>query len=142
MERKFDTNYRVAVEWCNNNYVMCNNIPEIDSSIFDNMRFSDYDEETDEYTEIYQWFITDCSEWDVKYLEETFGLLFTYSDLLGCYILCVDHYGTSWDYVYCATSNEYAARELGQRKSDPATYTKKVATEPCPADMQTPQSNY
>jgi hypothetical protein len=27
------------------------------------------------------------------------GLLFTYSDLLDCDVLCVDHWGTSWDYV-------------------------------------------
>ena len=93
---------------------MCNNIVEIDNSIFDNMRFSLYDEETHESDEIYLWFISDCSDSDVKYLEETFGLLFTYSDLLECYILCVNHYGTSWNYVYCDTTNEYAKRELGE----------------------------
>ena len=70
-------------------------------SVYDNMRFQDYDEETDSYTEIYQWFISDCSEDDVEYLERNFGLLFTYSDLLDKYILCVDHFGTSWDYVHC-----------------------------------------
>ena len=37
-------------------------------------------------------------------------------DLLDCYILCVNHYGTSWDYVYCDTTNEYAKRELGEDK--------------------------
>lgn len=114
--KKYGTNYRVAVHWLNNSYVMCNNIAEIDDSIFDNMRFSFYDEETNEYIEIYQWFVSDCSDSDVEYLEETFGLLFTYSDLLDCYILCVNHYGTSWDYVYCDTTNEYAKRELGEDK--------------------------
>lgn len=114
--KKYETNYRVAVHWCNNALIMCNHIGEIDESIYDNMRFSLYDDETGECKDIYQWFITDCTDSDVEYLEDTFGLLFTYSELLECYILCVDHYGTAWDYVYCETTNEYAQRELGQYK--------------------------
>lgn len=120
MEKKFGTNYRVATKWLGNSYVLCNNIVTIDPSVIDNARFSWYcNEDTfydGEQREIYQWFISDASEDDVNYLEETFGLLFSYSDLLDCYILCVDHYGTSWDYVYCETSNEYAKRELGEGK--------------------------
>lgn len=116
METKYGTNYKVAVHWLGNNLILCNDIYKVDESVLENMRFSTYDEETGEYTEIYQWFLTDCSESDVKYLEETFGLLFTYSERLDLYVLCVDHYGTSWDYVYCETTNEYAARELGQNK--------------------------
>lgn len=106
---KYGTNYRVAVHWLNNSYVMCNNIPEVDNTIYDNLRF-----ELDGTIVIYQWYITDASKSDVEYLEEHFGLLFTYSELLDCFILCVDHYGTSWNYVYCDTTNEYAKRELGE----------------------------
>ena len=101
VKKPFYTTYREAVHWCNNNIILCNNIQELDQSIYDNMRFNSYDEENDQYTEIFQWFITDCSEGDVEYLEKNFGLLFTYSDMLNKYILCVDHYGTSWDYVAC-----------------------------------------
>ena len=97
----FYTTYAEAITWLRNSYILCNNIVDIDQSVYDNMRFSDYDEETDSYTEIYQWFITDCNEDDVEYLEKHFGLLFTYSDKLDCFILCVDHFGTSWDYVPC-----------------------------------------
>lgn len=99
--KTFYTTYKEAVNWLHNDFVLCNNISEVDESIYDNMRFSDYDEENDSYIEIYQWFITDCNESDVEYLEKHFGLLFTYSDKLDCYILCVDHFGTSWDYVAC-----------------------------------------
>ena len=95
---------------------MFNHIGEVDSEIYDNMRFSPEDEETGEYREVYQWFITDCSEFDVCFLEEHFGLLFTYSPLLDCYILAVDHCGTAWDYVFCRTDLEQAARELGEEK--------------------------
>lgn len=117
MEAKtYGTNYRVATQWMNNSYILCNDIVEKDPSVIDNARFAWDDEETGEMTDIYQWFLSDCSDDDVRYLEDTFGLLFSYSDLLGLYILCVDHYGTSWDYVYCETTNEYAARELGESK--------------------------
>lgn len=93
---KKTTTYLKAVDWCHNHRVLCNNIAEKDPSVYDNARFS-----WDEDTEIYQWYLTDCSEWDVEYLEKRFGLLFTYSDLLDVYVLCVDHWGTSWDYVPC-----------------------------------------
>lgn len=113
---KYTTNYKVATSWLHNSLILCNNIVEKDLSVYDNMRFSNYDEEDDTYTDIYQWFLTDCSESDVEYLEEHFGLLFSYSDLLGLYILCVDHYGTGWDYVSCDTDLEYAACGLGESR--------------------------
>lgn len=97
----FYTTYSEAVNWLHNDFVLCNNIVNVDETIYENMRFSDYDEENDSYTEIYQWFISDCNQSDVEYLEKNFGLLFTYSDKLDCFILCVNHFGTSWDYVPC-----------------------------------------
>jgi hypothetical protein len=116
MEAKtYGTNYRVATQWRNNSLILCNDIVEKDPSVIDNALFAWDDEETGE-VDIYQWFLTDCSHDDVMYLKETFGLLFTYSDLLDLYILCVAHYGTAWDYVYCETTNEYAARKLGESK--------------------------
>ena len=117
MEAKtYGTNYRVATQWCNNSLILCNQIPDLDPSVYENMHFALEDEETGEMTEIYPWVLTDCSNDEVNYLEKTFGLLFTYSDLLDLYILCVPHWGTAWDYVYCETINPYAARELGESK--------------------------
>lgn len=84
--KTYKTNYSVAVNWCNNALILCNNITEIDPSIYDNMRFELFDEEDGTQKDIYQWFITDCTDDDVEYLEKTFGLLFTYSDLLDKYI--------------------------------------------------------
>lgn len=108
---KYMTTYRTAVEWLNTNLVLCNRLPEIDSTIWENMR-QGFDEET----EIFQWYITDASDTDVDWLEEHFGLLFTYSELLECWILCVDHYGTSWDYVMTTTDIQQAERKEGQGK--------------------------
>ena len=77
METKenFYTTYAEAVNWLNNNLVLCNNITQIDDSIWDNMEFDYYDEETDSYEEIYQWYITDCSQSDVEYLKKYFDSL-------------------------------------------------------------------
>lgn len=99
-KKEFYTSYSKAVDWLHNNYVLCNNIADIDMTVYDNMRFDYYDEDGESY-EIYQWYITDASQSDVEYLEKHFGLLFTYSDMLDCFILCVDHFGTSWDYIPC-----------------------------------------
>lgn len=88
------TNYYTAVGWIDNK-VLCNSLPEIDQSVYDNMRFMLEDEDENQRY-IYQWFITDCNKSDVEYLEKSFGLLFTYSDILDCWVLCVDHIGTPW----------------------------------------------
>ncbi len=127
MEKKFRTNYQVATNWLNNALILCNNIIEIDNSVYENQRFSlwvnwetgeecDADDDKAREREIYQWYLTDCSEGDVEFLEEHFGLLFTYSDLLDMYVLCVDHFGTGWDHVEWDTDLENAARKLGEKK--------------------------
>lgn len=118
----FGTNFSVAVHWCNNHYILCNDIPEIDPDIweqvFDKFRDEATHPEDEDYSlpEIYQWYFSDCSESDAEYLEEHFGIHMLYSERFDLFILPVTHYGTAWDYVYWTTDNEYAKRELGERK--------------------------
>ena len=152
MKKIYHTNYSVAVNWCHNALVLCNNIPNIDDSVWDNFEpvndlgyEPEYDEDGneinpkcpecgaemeqrgpnmvcsecdygDDQVEIYQWYITDCSKWDMEYLRDTFGLLFTYSDMLDCYILRVTHFGTGWDYVDWHTTNPNAECKCGEKK--------------------------
>lgn len=100
------TTYKKAVHWLHNNLILCNNIIEIDPSVLENARWDWYDED-DNYTEIFQWYITDCSDSDIEFFNEYFpSLLFAYSTMLDCWILAVDHYGTSWDSVPCETNLE------------------------------------
>lgn len=87
--------YADAVKRFNNSLILCNNISELDTTIWDNMLFSLEDEDGNT-REIMQYYITDCTREDVEYLSQWYGLLFTYSELLDCFILCVDHWGTSW----------------------------------------------
>lgn len=121
MKRVYTT-YSKAVDWCGNNIVLCNNVPDIDESVWDNFE-GNYIEnkgtEDERYREIYQWYITDCSQGDVEWLIKNFDLIFTYSEKLDCYILCVDHCGTSWSYVAC----EVKTKEMQERiKQDKLTY--------------------
>lgn len=92
-------NYLDAVNYFNNHRVLCNNMMQLDAeSWFDNLRGDWYNEDGD-MPEIYQTYITDCSEDDARYLCDWFGLLFYYSETLEAFILCVPHYGTHWSGV-------------------------------------------
>ena len=103
------TTFNIATHWIDGGLVLCNNIAEIDESIWGNERFSTEDEEGNQ-VEIFQYFLTSWSESDVEWLEKAFGLLFTYSDKLNCFVLCVDHWGTMWDSVPCEVLNEEWAK--------------------------------
>lgn len=96
---KTANNYLDAVNYFNNHRVLCNNAMRLDSETwFDNL-WGNWDCEEGEMPEIYQTYITDCSEDDVKYLCDWFGLLFYYSETLEAFILCVPHWGTHWSGV-------------------------------------------
>ena len=109
--------YRTIVERFIGDIVLCNNIVDVDSSVYDNLEietkyYNENDEEIteDEYfendnaycddsvPEIYQFYLCNVSEWAAKELKEM-EIILSYSDKLGCDVLCVDHWGTSWDYV-------------------------------------------
>ena len=77
--------------------VLCNNIADADPTIWDNINF-ELEDENGEYIEIYQYFLCNIDEYTAERLKD-YGILLSYSDLLGCDVLMVDHWGTSWDYV-------------------------------------------
>lgn len=106
------TNYKTASHWLNGSLILCNEIQN-ESDFWENCRFNLFDEE-DNQVDIYQTYLTNYSLDDVEFLEEHFGLLFSYSDKLDLFVLCVDHYGTCWDYVHCYTDLEAAVKELGE----------------------------
>lgn len=106
------TNYRTAAHWLNGSLILCNEIQN-EEYFLENCRFNLFDE-NDNPVDIFQTYLTNYSLDDVRFLEDHFGLLFSYSDKLDLFVLCVDHYGTSWDYVYCSTDLENAVRKLGE----------------------------
>ena len=111
--------YRTIVEYFIGDIVLCNNIVNIDESVYENMNleineryYNENDEEIteEEYfendnaycdnstPEIYQYYLCNINEWEAKELKEM-GIILSYSDKLDCDVLCVDHFGTRWDYV-------------------------------------------
>ena len=67
-----------------------------DIGYWDIVSGSDYDEETDEYTDIYQYYIV--SDNAVEILQEANEIVY-YNEELDMYVWGVTHWGTSWDYV-------------------------------------------
>ena len=110
--------YRTIVDYFIGNIVLCNNIIDIDTSVYDNMengcwyrnRFTneeatqeDYNNDNEdiielEYKDIYQYYLCNLSDYEKQQCLKA-GLIISYSDILECDVLCVDHFGTSWDYV-------------------------------------------
>lgn len=58
---------------------------------------SDYDEENDEYTEVFQWFIV--SDSGARMIQDYTDEILYYHEELDIYLWGVTHWGTSWDYV-------------------------------------------
>ena len=95
----------------NSGLILCNNIPQVDEYLFDNIEngsfITYYDEKGDECDEenaveqcendIFQWYIIDNST--AERLKRSTKELIFYSEKLDVYVLGVTHYGTAWDYV-------------------------------------------
>ena len=91
--------YYSAVHWNEGSLILFNEIHEIDPD------FNEYEEmqedEEGNYPDIYQYFLTSWNANYVYWLRSRFpNLIIAYSDKLNMWILCVDHFGTSWDYVW------------------------------------------
>lgn len=93
--------YKRLVERYVGDIVLCNNITDVDDGIWDNVDESNLiDEDGDEMNdlEIYQYYLCNVGEWEKEQLKGT-GVILSYSDVLDCDVLMVQHFGTSWDYV-------------------------------------------
>lgn len=93
--------YKRLVDRYVGDIVLCNNITEVDDEIWDNVDESNLiDEDGDEMNdlEIYQYYLCNVGEWQKEQLKGT-GVILSYSKVLDCDVLMVQHWGTSWDYV-------------------------------------------
>lgn len=104
--------YKSIVNWLVGDLLLCNNIAEIDLSIWDNLQFN-LEDEDGEQVDIYQYFLCDLTEWEREKAKEC-GLLLSYSDLLDLDVLCVDHFGTGWSYVLTGVEIVESFEELNE----------------------------
>lgn len=98
----YQIDYRAAIEWCNNKYIQpFAEMYEIDPQIWEDGERRGAWEENPVDNEIFQILLSDCSDDDVKFLTDHFpDLLFIHGVKIDNWFLCVDHFGTAWDYVY------------------------------------------
>ena len=98
-KRTGKASYKTIIDRFINDLVLCNNLPDVDDSIWDNIQVGEIEEDT----EIYQYYVCNLNQWDIDSLkeltEDNNDVIISYSDLLECNALMVDHWGTSWDYV-------------------------------------------
>lgn len=113
-QKTYATTYAVAASWAGCTTILCNEIACLDEELmyYDTIGY-DCDEETEEYPEIYQYYLTNCSKDLCEFLNEHFGLMFAYSEKLDLWVLLVDHCGTGWDFVEIDTDLPAAAAPLG-----------------------------
>lgn len=77
--------------------ILNNNIVEAAIGYWSLVSGSDYDEETDEYYDIYQYYI--ITEQGYEFLAEHTDEIVFYNEKLDIYVWGITHFGTSWDYV-------------------------------------------
>ena len=93
--------YRRLINRISNGIWLFNNAPKLSNYDFEYEVNSDYDEETDEYTDIYQYYLIDIDNYMIEKLNDLGckDVIIAWSETLEEYVLMVDHFGTSWDYV-------------------------------------------
>lgn len=137
MEKKKEFNlidYRTAIRVCTrgNGIILCNDVTRVVSIDYEsygepqNLEIA-WDEEhwkrglSEEEREdfimpdIYQYYLTSMDKYMVDRAVEDFPeLIFMYSDALDLWVLCVPHWGTSWDGINTETT--LTEEEIGNLK--------------------------
>ena len=91
--------YATLCKLCFTDMILCNDITAVDESIYDNLEWQPDEEDSDdwEWPEIYQFYLVNTDNYFFEEYKENF--MMSYSDKLGLWVLCVDHFGTSWKYI-------------------------------------------
>ena len=93
--------YRRLINRISNDIWLFNNAPKLSGYDFEFEIGSDYDEETGDYIEFYQYYLIDINPYMIEKLQKLKckDIVIAWSEKLEEYVLMVDHFGTSWDYV-------------------------------------------
>lgn len=92
---------KIIDEYCLNDDVLedCEDIEDIKEALKGAL------DDNIELPEIFQYYLTGCNDDDIHYNREYLknALSFVYFEKLDLYVLCVYHWGTSWNYVHGVT---------------------------------------
>lgn len=93
--------YRRLINRISNSIWLFNKAPELSNYEFDFEIGTDYDEENNEYLDIYQYYLIDINSYMIEKLQElnVQDVIIAWSEKLEEYVLFVTHFGTSWDYI-------------------------------------------
>lgn len=93
-----------------NNDIICRTM---DIGYWEVVNGCEYDDETDEYVEVFQYYIID--DYGAQLLQDMTDEIVWYNEALDMYVWGVTHYGTSWDYVLtdikCNVGYDYKGEE-------------------------------
>ena len=86
--------YKRIIDRYISDLVLSNEVANLEpyEELYDNMQ-NGYED-----MEIYQYYVCNLTEFEKEKLLE-YGIILSYSNVLDVDVLCVDHFGTSWDYV-------------------------------------------
>lgn len=104
-QKSYSTTYLVATSYLGGSLVRANNIQGVQSllSFSDSIGY-EIDDETDEYPEVFEYYLTTYTREACEFLNSHFSrIMFAYSDALGVWVLLVPHVGASWDSVKIST---------------------------------------
>lgn len=78
-----------------------NNAPKLSDYDFEFEVGSDYNQENDDYIDIYQYYLIDINSYMIEKLRDLDckDVIIAWSEKLEEYVLMVDHFGVGWDYV-------------------------------------------
>ena len=114
-QKVYATTYAVATSFIPE-LIQVKNINGVRCLLSDETIGYDIDEETGEYPEIMEYYLTQLNGSKCEQLNEHFGLMFEYCTALDLWVLLVPHCGTGWDYVRVTTDLEECAAPLGTSK--------------------------
>ena len=93
--------YKRLIDRISNGIWLFNNAPKLSNYDFEYEVNSDYNKENDEYIDIFQYYLIDINNYMIEKLNKMKceDIIIAWSETLEEYVLMVDHFGTSWDYV-------------------------------------------
>ena len=107
----YQTTYAVATSFIPE-LIQVKNVNGIQCLLSDEAIGYDIDEETGEYPDIMEYYLTQLNESTCKQLNDHFGLIFARCTALDLWVLLVP----GWDYVRVTTDLEECAAPLGSSK--------------------------